>query len=160
VAKIVVKTIINAPIDRVFDLARSIDLHKSSTSGTNEEAIAGKTSGLVELNDTVTWRAKHFGIYQELTVKIIKLEKPLMFHDVMQKGTFKSMAHTHSFKQENGYTLMTDNFVFTSPLGFLGTIAEVIFLKSYMKKFLMNKNKELKRVAESDDWKAVLNIEI
>ena len=93
--KILLETEINAPIDRVFDLARSIDLHKVSTTGTNEEAVAGKTSGLIELNETVTWRAKHFGIYQKLTVKVIEFERPTLFADVMLKGAFKSMRHSH-----------------------------------------------------------------
>ena len=153
---ILLKTKIHAPIHRVFDLARSIDLHKASTTGTNEEAIAGKTSGLIELNDTITWKAKHFGVYQKLTVKIINLEKPFMFKDIMLKGTFKSMTHTHSFKQELDITTMTDEFQFKSPLGFLGAFADALFLKNYMKKFLINKNKELKRVAEGEDWKLVL----
>tara|TARA_Y100000385_G_scaffold50965_1_gene47775 strand:+ start:2192 stop:2338 length:147 start_codon:yes stop_codon:yes gene_type:complete len=43
-----IETIINAPIDRVFDLARSIDLHTLSTKETNEKAVAGKTSGFIE----------------------------------------------------------------------------------------------------------------
>ena len=63
------ETYISAPIEKVFDLARSIDLHKVSTLGTNEEAIAGRTTGLIELGETVTWQAKHFGLYQKLTVK-------------------------------------------------------------------------------------------
>lgn len=51
---------IDAPIEKCFDLARSIDLHMESTKHTGETAIAGKTSGIIELNETVTWRAKHF----------------------------------------------------------------------------------------------------
>ena len=64
------RTEINANIEIVFDLSRSIDLHKISTEYTNETAIAGKTSGLIGLNESVTWRAKHFWIYQKLTSKI------------------------------------------------------------------------------------------
>jgi hypothetical protein len=52
-------TFIAAPIERVFDLSRSINLHKISTAHTNEEAIGGITSGLINKNETVTWRAKH-----------------------------------------------------------------------------------------------------
>jgi hypothetical protein len=48
------KTSINADIQIVFDLSRSIDLHKISTEHTNEEAVAGKTSGLIELGEQVT----------------------------------------------------------------------------------------------------------
>jgi hypothetical protein len=44
-------TQINAPIGIVFDLSRSIDLHKISTAHTNEEAIAGVTSGLIGMGE-------------------------------------------------------------------------------------------------------------
>jgi hypothetical protein len=59
-------TTIAAPIERVFDLSRSIDLHANSASGTSEQAIAGVTSGLIEIGQEVTWRARHFGIWQTL----------------------------------------------------------------------------------------------
>ena len=64
---------LNADKEIVFDLSRSIDLHKLSTVHTNETAIAGRTSGLIGLNESVTWRAKHFGIYQKLTSKALNL---------------------------------------------------------------------------------------
>lgn len=143
------KTIINAPIEKVFDLARSIDLHKVSTLGTNEEAIAGRTTGLIELGETVTWKAKHFGVYQQLTVKVVEFEKPILFIDTMLQGAFKNMKHTHRFSKEEGGTLMIDEFEFISPLGILGTLANWLFLKRYMTNFLIRKNHELKRVAET-----------
>ena len=67
-------THINAPIGKCFDLARDIDVHVASTRHTSETAIAGRTSGLIELGEWVTWRAKHFGIWQTLTSKITELE--------------------------------------------------------------------------------------
>lgn len=67
-SKIHVKTTIKADINKVFDLSRDIDLHQSSTSKTNEKAIAGITSGLIEEDETVTWKAKHLGVYQTFEV--------------------------------------------------------------------------------------------
>ena len=125
-------TPINAPAIIVFDLARSIDLHKISTAHTNEEAIAGRTSGLIELGESVTWRAKHFGIVQCLTSKITAFDKPVCFTDEMVAGAFKSFRHEHFFKEENGVTTMTDVFNYKSPYGILGRIADAIFLKQYM----------------------------
>ncbi len=150
------ETYIEAPIERVFDLSRSIDLHKLTTKETNEEAIAGKTSGLIGLDETVTWRAKHFGIYQKLTVKIVKYDRPNMFADKMLKGTFASMYHVHSFEKSEIGTKMIDQFEFKSPLGFLGMIADYLFLKKYMNNFLLIRNEELKAIAESERWKKML----
>lgn len=147
-ASIHLKTIINADIANVFDLARDIDLHQKSTARTHEKAIAGRTSGLIENGETVTWRAKHLGVYQILTTKIICMEKPYHFTDIMLKGAFKSMKHQHIFKQEETYTVMTDIFEFESPFGMIGWIIDRLFLEKYMRSFLLERNKLIKSTAE------------
>lgn len=145
---ILLETTISAPVTAVFDLARNIDFHQKSATGTNETAIAGRTSGLIELNETVTWRAKHFGIYQKLTVKITAMERPNMFVDEMVSGAFRSMKHIHTFKETKAGTLMTDEFSFESPLGILGKLVNGLILEDYMKRFLMERNRILKTIAE------------
>ncbi|WP_299065355.1 SRPBCC family protein [uncultured Polaribacter sp.] len=150
------KTEIKADINIVFDLARSIDLHKISTQQTNEEAIAGKTSGLIGLNETVTWRAKHFGIYQNLTTKITAFNKPKSFTDEMVNGAFKSFKHEHLFINKNRNTLMIDVFCYESPFGVLGKFADKLFLKNYMTKLLNERNLIIREFAESKKWKEVL----
>jgi ligand-binding SRPBCC domain-containing protein len=98
--EIYLETRIIAPIEVCFDLARSIDLHKVSLEHTNEKAIAGKTSGLIEKGEFVTWRAKHLGVNQQLTVEIIEMNPPDYFCDEMTKGAFKTMRHEHFFEQK------------------------------------------------------------
>jgi len=154
--KIETNVIIKADINLVFDLSRSVDLHKISTQQTNEEAIAGVTSGLIGKNEIVTWRAKHFGIYQNLTSRITGFKKPDYFIDEMVEGTFKRFKHKHIFTDINGHTLMTDIFDYTSPLGILGKIADLLFLKNYLARFLEKRNETIKHFAESDRWKEVL----
>ncbi|AZA77225.1 cell division protein [Chryseobacterium sp. G0186] len=149
-SRIYLETVINADIHCVFDLARDIDLHQNSTSKTHEKAIAGRTSGLIEENETVTWRAKHLGVYQTLTTKIISMDKPIQFTDEMQKGAFKSLHHQHIFKTVNGKTVMTDIFEFESPLGCIGKFFNKFFLKNYLTNFLLERNKMIKTVAESN----------
>jgi len=151
-----VTTKIKADINLVFDLSRSIDLHEISTAATNEKAISGKTSGLIELGESVTWRAKHFGIYQRLTSKITAFDKPHFFVDEMQQGAFKSFKHLHQFKQHKGYTIVTDVFEYESPLGILGKIADWLFLKNYMHNFLVKRNKIIKQIAESKKGQSFL----
>lgn len=154
--RIELQTEIKADKQIVFDLSRSIDLHKISTQHTNEKAISGKTSGLIELNESVTWRAKHFGIYQQLTSKITEFEKPNYFVDEMISGAFKRFKHEHHFKDLNNGTVMIDIFDYTSPLGFLGKIADKLFLAKYMTNFLIQRNQIIKEFAESDRWREAL----
>ncbi len=157
--QIELKTEINADIKLVFDLSRSIDLHKISTEHTNEEAIAGKTHGLIELNESVTWRAKHFGITQTLSSKITEFEKPNYFVDEMINGIFKRFRHEHYFSKLKDNTIMLDYFEYDSPLGILGKIADYIFLKKYMTNLLMKRNKAIKDFAESEKWKGLMKTE-
>src|SRR3954452_4891930 len=113
-------TIINAPVERVFDLCRSIDLHKLSMVHTKECAIAGKTSGLIEQGEWVTWEANHLFKKRYLTVAITYIQPYALFIDEMQKGDFKTMRHEHHFEQTGMATKMIDVFDFISPYGWLG----------------------------------------
>ncbi|MGK0390893.1 MAG: ligand-binding SRPBCC domain-containing protein [Maribacter sp.] len=153
---ITIETIINADKQIVFDLSRSIDLHKISTEETNEEAIAGVTSGLIGMNESVTWRAKHLSFYQNLTSKITAFDSPHLFTDEMTKGIFKCFKHQHIFTDLSNGTKMIDIFDYTSPLGFLGKIVDNLFLEKYMINLLIKRNEVLKHFAESGRWKEVL----
>jgi ligand-binding SRPBCC domain-containing protein len=157
-AKIYIETLINAPIERGFDLSLNIDLHKLSMVHTNEEAIAGRTSGIIKEGEWVTWRAKHLGITQKLTVKITKVERPRYFRDEMVKGAFKSMAHEHIFEPKGDRTLMIDVFEFESPFGPIGRLFNALFLENYMRKLLTERNDVIKRVAESEEWRKLEGI--
>ena len=150
-------TEINAPIEICFDLSRSIDLHVISTAKTNEKAIAGITKGLININETVTWQATHFGIKQKLTSKIIAFDRPTFFVDTQIKGIFKSMIHHHKFEQIEDNTIMVDIFEYQSPLGFLGKFIDKIILTGYLKQLLIDRNRTIKEFAESEKWKLVLS---
>lgn len=154
--RIILHTSINAPITRCFDLSRSIDLHKISTSHTDEEAIDGITSGLIGLHEFVTWRATHFGITQTLTTKITEFSYPSFFVDEQVKGSFKRFRHEHSFEETENGTLMTDCFDYESPYGLLGWLVDLIVLKRYMTGLLNKRNETIKEFAESDKWRLVL----
>lgn len=145
---IVYKIYIKAPIEKCFDLARDVEVHTKTTSKTNERAVGGTTSGLLELGDTVTWEAVHFGIKQRLTAQIIEMEKPNRFVDIMVKGAFHSFVHTHQFMEQGEGTIMIDQFQYKSPLGLIGVLADKLFLEKYMRKFIISRANELKKIAE------------
>ena len=150
------QTTIDAPIERCFDLARSIDFPVVTTGKTQERAVAGRMSGLIGLDETVTWNAKHFGVWQELTVKVTAFDRPRHFQDAMIKGAFASMRHDHHFEAREGATIMLDEFRFQSPMGPLGALADRIFLKRYMHRFLVERARILRSTAESDAWRPFL----
>ncbi|WP_282042534.1 SRPBCC family protein [Winogradskyella flava] len=139
-----INTLIKADLKTCFDLSRNIDFHQESLEHSKEKAIAGKTRGLIELGEWVTWEAKHFGIKQKLTSKITEFESPNYFVDEMVSGAFKSFKHEHIFQSIDGDTLMIDKFHFESPFGVLGKLVNTLFLKRYMTNLLITRNKFLK----------------
>lgn len=147
---------IKAPPERCFDLSRSVDLHLESTRHTQERAVAGVTSGLLQLGDQVTWEARHFGIRQRLRIEISAYDRPHSFQDRQVAGVFQSFQHEHLFIGEDGGTRMRDRFQFACPWGFFGKMADPVVAR-HLFRFLNRRNQQIKRVAESEDWKRILN---
>lgn len=156
---ITLQTKIQAPIERVFDLSRSIDLHLKSAEGTGEKAVDGRTSGLLESGETVTWQGSHLGFRQSLKVQITSFQRPQSFTDEMLSGAFARMKHLHRFEESGESTLMTDEFDYKSRGGPIGWFVENSFLTAHLRRFLAERNKVIKRVAESDEWKEFLKDE-
>lgn len=150
-----INTFIRADLKTCFDLSRDIDFHQESLQHSKERAVAGKTSGLINLGESVTWEAKHFGITQKLTSKITVFDSPNYFVDEMVSGAFKSFKHEHIFKESSSNafntdcTLMVDKFHFQSPFGIFGRLANVLFLKRYLTNLLKTRNEILKNRAEA-----------
>jgi ligand-binding SRPBCC domain-containing protein len=152
--RVEIETTIHAPRPVVFDLARSIDAHQQSQATRKERAVAGRVSGLIELGESVTWEAVHFGLRQRLTSRISAMERPSYFRDSMVEGAFARFDHDHSFTvQSPEVTVMRDVFDFTSRFGVIGRFADEIFLTRYMTSLLRERNQVLKDLAESGDYR-------
>ena len=149
-------TFIAAPVDVVFDLSRHIGLHKESMSKFKEEAVAGTRFGLIEKEDTITWRAKHLFKERLLRVKTTELKKPVMFTHEQLEGDFKMMKHEHHFKPCDNGTILIDLFSFESPYGTMGRWFNSLYLTGYIRKLLEHRNSTIKAFAESDKWKKLL----
>ena len=147
--KIVVETFICAPIEIVFDAARDVEMHTKTTVHTREKIVAGRRTGLFELGDEVTFEATHFWVRQQLGARIVKMNAPHNFTDEMLRGAFKSLRHEHRFQSVENSTRMTDILTWTAPLGVLGKVADALFLRRYMTRFLRRRNQELKHLVEA-----------
>ncbi len=147
-------TTIQAPMERCFDLARSVEVHLAGNVHFGEQAVAsaGVTSGLIGMGQRVTWRAKHFSLWYTLTSEITAMEAPVYFQDTMVEGPFRFMQHDHYFRSlPSGETEMKDVFCFAAPLPVLGLVAETLVLRRYMRALLHERNVVLKEIAESSD---------
>ena len=158
-AKLEEITRIHAPIERCFDLARSVEVHLAGNVHSGELAVAlgGVTSGLIDLGQRVTWRARHFGVAWKLTSEITAMDRPAHFQDAMTRGPFGFMKHDHLFRSLSANeTEMTNIFCFSAPLGSLGRMTESAGLARYMRALLRERNRVLQQIAESSDWRKYL----
>jgi ligand-binding SRPBCC domain-containing protein len=142
-------TEIAAPVEVCFDVARDIDFHMRSLGDTGERAVAGRTSGLIGLGESVTWEAWHLGVRQRLTAEVTAFDRPAYFRDVMTRGAFRSFAHDHQFVARGGVTVMTDEVEFRSPLGPLGWLVDTLFMTGYLRRLLEGRCQAIKRESEA-----------
>lgn len=142
------QTIILAPVERVWDLSLSIDLHVGSMADSRERAVGGVRSGTIGLDEEVTWRAWHFGLPWRMTVRISALDRPVSFVDEQARGPFAWYRHEHRFEPVEGGTRMIDHVGFAAPLGVLGRIAERLVLRRHVEKLIDDRNSYLVAAAE------------
>ena len=134
------------PRSELFDLSRSIDVHKDSMARSREEAVAGVTSGLISLGEEVTWRAWHFGIPIRMTSRITQMEAPDYFVDEQVKGPFRRFRHVHEFGEDAEGTTMVDRIEFAAPFGPVGRVAEKLVLARYLRWLIEVRNRHLAAV--------------
>ena len=152
-------TLVAAPLQRTFDLARSIDVHLLGNVHFGEQATAGRRTGLIGPGESVTWRARHLGVRQHLTSAITAWNPPAYFQDTMTRGAFRSMQHDHFFlalpvtEGQQPLTEMRDVFRFEAPGGPLGRVAEHVLLRRYMRALLRERNEVIRRVAATGEWR-------
>jgi len=138
------KTIIAVPPAEAFAASLDIDAHLASMEASGEQAIGGVTSGQIGLGESVTWRAKHFGVHFTMTSMITELVAPHRFVDEQVRGPFKRFRHEHVFEAHERGTAMLDHIVFDAPLGPLGRLAEWLVLRTYLPKLITERNEFLR----------------
>lgn len=147
------ETTIDAPIKRVFDLTRHVNAHLETMDEHDESVIGGVTDGILTENDIVTWQARYFGIPLQLTVEVSKVQRPTFFRDELVEGPFSELVHDHHFEAVSAeQTQMRDEFHFTAPGGPIGALVDRLYLDTYMKTLLSNRNRRLKHITETDEW--------
>lgn len=145
--QIVLETRIAASPERCFDLCRTVEVHLS-VPGARETAVDGVKTGPMQLGDHVTWRSTRFRIPVRMTSKITEFERPSRFVDEMQRGPFRRWRHVHRFERTPDGTLMVDEIDFASPLGPLGWLADVVFVRRYMTGLVGRQNEHIRGLAE------------
>lgn len=128
----------DASVEALFDASLDIDAHRNSMASSGESAIDGVTSGMIGLGETVTWRARHFGIWFTMTSKITSMDRPHRFVDEQVRGPFRTFHHEHRFEVAEGRTVMTDTLTLASPV--FDALAERLVLVPYLRRLIRQRN--------------------
>ena len=147
---VVVETLILAHPQRAFDASRDIGLHTETQKQAGEAAVAGVTTGLIGMDEEVTFEARHFGLRLQHRARITAFDPPRRFVDTMMSGAFKSFVHEHAFEEREGGTLMIDRIELRAPLGLLGRFAEWLFLDRYIERLQRARALEIKAYCEAE----------
>lgn len=129
------------PAEALFDLSLDIDAHVASMAQSGERAVAGVTKGRIGLDETVTWRGRHFGIWWTMTSQITALDRPTHFTDRQVRGPFRTFVHEHRFEQLATGSRMTDTVTVASPV--FGSIVEKLVLVPYLRRLITKRNAHL-----------------
>lgn len=141
-------TVIAAPPETCFDLARDMSFHVQSLAHTGEKIVAGVDAGLIELGQIVTFRGRHLGWTQEMTAQMTRFDRPRHFQDQMIQGRFAHFVHDHYFELHNGGTQMRDVIDFASPWGLIGRCVDALLMKKYLCRLISGRGTQIKIEAE------------
>ncbi|WP_305788319.1 SRPBCC family protein [Symbioplanes lichenis] len=139
-------TEIDAAPELVFGLELDMDVHAASLRASGETATTSTGRRQLALGDEVTFRARHFGVVWRMTSRVTAHEPPHRFVDEQVRGPFRALRHEHLFDDRGvGRTRMTDRMTITAPLGPVGLLVAV----PYLRRLLRQRAAHIKRLAEA-----------
>jgi len=150
---------VRAPIERVFDLARSVSLHVKSVEAVQEEIVGDVRRGLVRLGEELTWHGRYLGFMQTMKFRVAAWDPPSYLHNSMVEGLFLTLDHHYSFRTSGEVTVMSNELNYAMPYGFAGQVFDFLLMGPHLKRFLAERARFLKDVAEGDEWKKYLGPE-
>ena len=139
------ETLIEAPIDVVFDLARDIGLHERSMASTGERAIAGRTSGPIE-RARPSPGAPVTSACRGRSPAVSPRSTPTTFADQQEAARSPVPPPTHVPTVPGG--TRHDDWEHAAPFGPLGRVVDRLVLGRYMRSLLETRNLALKAEAE------------
>lgn len=139
-ASFTLERVVSAPPEAVFELSLDVGMHVASQSSHGERVASGRSFGLLEEGEQITWSARHFGLRFRMTSLVFDVERPRRFRDRQVRGPFGSFLHTHEFEPFDGATLMRDTIEFRSPLGPVGKLVDALVMRRHLIRVITERN--------------------
>ena len=149
-------TWVDAPVERCFMLATSVDFQLAASKNKNVRAFAEIRSGSLDQGDTITWRGPMFGLGQVHTNRVEVFRPFNYIYEKMVAGGFKIYEHERHFAAMDDGTRIRDEVRFSVGWGPFGRLVEKPLLRRQVMALLTWRNEALKEAAESDVWKRFL----
>lgn len=142
-------TLVHAPVDEVFDLARDVGEQKAAFAHTGARLLPpGRTRGLSATGDTVCLVSRHIGRWWRLDVRVSMMDRPRRIVVVQDRGPFRALRYHRVFAATGAGTLVTDELEWAAAPGPLGRLVDGAGLRRHLLRLLLARNAHLKRRAE------------
>ncbi|MGG6230150.1 SRPBCC family protein [Tenacibaculum sp. SDUM215027] len=140
--------VLNVPLQQAWDFFSSPEnLQKITpshmgfqiTSGVDKKAYAGQI---------ITYKVGVLpGVKSNWVTEITQVKEQQFFIDEQRFGPYKMWHHEHRFEElPNGKTVMKDKISYRIPFGFLGHIAQSIFIKKQLKEIFKHRYSTLEKL--------------
>ncbi|MCW5942147.1 MAG: SRPBCC family protein [Fimbriimonadaceae bacterium] len=143
------QTLIDAPVERVWEFHRSADaLRRLSPPGTRVELMS--QDGAVRVGAVHRLRIRRFGLSVRWDARIERADPPSGFVDVALRSPFAHWRHDHEFvAQPGGRTLLVDRVDYALPFGFLGRVLDRLFVGRALDGMFSHRHAATRRELES-----------
>jgi ligand-binding SRPBCC domain-containing protein len=133
----ILKTVqtLNVPLRKAWEFFSAPENLQKITPDHMEFIITSEVNKKAYAGQIITYKVGILpGIKQNWVTEIIQVKDYHFFIDEQRFGPYKMWHHEHWFEDvQNGKTLMSDKISYKIPFGFLGSIAQKLFIKKQLK---------------------------
>lgn len=135
-------TVLDAGMDEVWDFFSSpANLKKITPPSMGFDILSGG-EGKMYAGQIISYRVKPIaGIPMKWVTEITHVQKKQFFVDEQRFGPYSMWHHEHHFKQLSKGVEMTDIVSYVVPFGFLGNIANALFVKKKVRSIFDHRSK-------------------
>ena len=138
---------IPAPIDIVWDFFSDPANLKDITPEHLAFRVTGSSGDSMYPGMIITYIVKPvLGVPVKWMTEITQVAPKKYFIDEQRMGPYKLWHHQHHFEEVEGGVLMKDIVTYIPPLGFVGAIANTLFIKNALRKIFDYRSKVVENI--------------
>ena len=148
------KTTVNAPIEEVFRFLSKPQNLGVMTPRAMRFTILSELPHEFRPGLRIEY-ALHLGpVPLQWRTRIEEWKPPGLFADSQESGPYHCWWHEHHFQPDGNRTLMEDGVYYAPPLGFAGTVANVLFVAPALRRIFWYRRQVLRlRFPDVSDWR-------